>query len=258
MTVLATRALQVALGGETIVKGVDAAFAPGCITGVLGPNGAAKTTYLRALAGLVTPQSGQVLLDGVPLTSHTRKKLAAVMSYVPQNAERPRGFTVGETVQMGRYPHQGLFTSHQQGDAQALEEALEKTKIKHLRARLVESLSGGEWQRALIARAICQEAKILLLDEPTSALDISHQHAILALLRGLCHAEGKTAIVVLHDINHAANYCDRVLLMQEGQAVAHGTAGEVLGTDLLSRVYGCEIHETQTQSEERLFYMQTR
>lgn len=250
---LEAEGLCLRLSGKPIVRGVDLHLELGQAVGILGPNGAAKTSLLRALCGLLPLSQGRALLFGRPIGSYTRRELARRLAYVPQNAGCDFNFTLRQLVRMGRYPHLSRLSAAAPGDAALVEEALAKTGLTAYGDRLARTLSGGEWQRALIARALCQQADCLLLDEPTAALDIAHQNGVLALLRGLA-GEGRLVLLVLHDINLAAAYCDHLLLMQEGRGVAFGPPEQVLRPELLSQVYGCPVRSVLDEETGRQLY----
>lgn len=251
---LQAKGLRVSLSGKELVRGVDLALPLGRMVGILGPNGAAKTTLLRALGGFLRPSGGETLLFGRPIQSYSSRESARLISYVPQRAVCEYDFSVREVVRMGRYPYLAPLSTFNAKDEARTQEALEKTGLAPLAGRLAHTLSGGEWQRALIARALCQQAQCLLLDEPTASLDIAHQIAVLELLRSLSK-EGRLVVIVLHDINLAAAYADDVLLLNQGQAAAFGPPDEVLQPDLLSNVYDCSVHRVLDEETGRyLFY----
>lgn len=211
------------------------------MVGVIGPNGAGKTTLLRTISGYLKPQNGAVEIDGTDIAKIDVKTLAKKMALVPQNYALEYDFTVLETVLMGRNPHKKTFESDSLEDFQLARECIEKTGISHLADRSVIGLSGGEWQRMIIARALCQESNILLLDEPVSNLDIKHQVGILSLVRELTKSKKMLCICVLHDLNLAGHYCDEIVLMKNGRLSGCGRAWDILTKDTLESVYDTKI-----------------
>ncbi len=220
---------------------VSLTVAPGECWGVLGPNGAGKSTLLRLLAGLLTPPSGQLLLEGSPLDRVPPRRRAQRIALLPQQTPHDLALTAREIVLMGRYPHRrfGLFDSA--ADAAVADEALALTGLSALADRPLSTLSGGEAQRAHLAAALAQRPRLLLLDEPTAALDLHHQIRILDLVRTLIHQQQLAAVVVTHDLNLAARYCGKVLLLHDGRPVACGPAADVIRPDVLAPVYQVDL-----------------
>ncbi len=210
--------------------------------GIIGPNGAGKTTLLRTVSGYLKPESGTVLLDGMDIRQYDRKTLARKMALVPQNYALEYDFTVLEIVLMGRNPHKKAFESDSAADIRLARECIAKTGIAHLAERSVIGLSGGEWQRMIIARALAQQSGILLLDEPVSSLDIKHQVGILSLVRELVVSRGLLCLCVLHDLNLANNYCDSIVLMKNGRIFDCGKTEEIMTKSTLEAVYDTKIH----------------
>lgn len=220
--------------GRLILDGVALAPETGSTVGVLGPNGSGKSTLLRLLAGLLTPTSGIVTLDGTPLAELPRRTVARRLAVVEQQSYTQVELTVEDVVRLGRVPHRRAWTPVSADDERAVRAALERTGLADRAGRLWHTLSGGERQRVQIARALAQEPRELLLDEPTNHLDIHHQLDLLALITAL----PVTAVVALHDLNLAAMYCDRVLVLSAGRVVAGGTPDDVLTAELIAEVYG--------------------
>jgi len=214
--------------------------AAGEIVGIVGPNGSGKTTLLRALHGLLAPVRGSVVVEGRDLQSLGAREIAAMISAVPQHSRDGFGFTVYEVVMMGRYPHQRPLPVDRPEHVPAARSALERTRTWHLRRRPVDAISGGERQRVLLARALAQEPRVLLLDEPTAHLDIRFQLEMMDLVAGLGSA-GLTVVAALHDLNLAAMYCGRLVLLTEGRIAAMGSPGEVLDPARLRAVYGADV-----------------
>lgn len=219
-------------GGALVVDGVTLHPAPGRTVGLLGPNGSGKSSLLHLLAGAASPTSGVVELDGAELGSLKRKHIARAVAVVGQHAHTDVDVTVGDVVRLGRIPHRGAFGGSDLDD-DAVDDALAQTGLTDKADRLWRTLSGGEQQRAHIARALAQQPREMLLDEPTNHLDIHHQLELLALVARL----PITSIVALHDLNLAAMFCDEVLVLQDGKVVAGGAPADVLTEELIAEVY---------------------
>ncbi|MEU1851149.1 ABC transporter ATP-binding protein [Streptomyces sp. NPDC019990] len=233
--------------GRLILDGVALAPEPGTTVGVLGPNGSGKSTLLRLLAGLLTPTSGVVTLDGTPLGDLPRRAVARRLAVVEQQADTQVGLTVLEVVRLGRVPHRRAWTPATADDERAVRAALARTGLADRAGQPWHTLSGGERQRVQIARALAQQPRELLLDEPTNHLDIHHQLDLLALVSAL----PVTTVVALHDLNLAAMYCDQVVVLSGGRVVACGTPGEVLTEELIADVYGVRAAVTREGPERR-------
>ncbi|MFD9356637.1 ABC transporter ATP-binding protein [Streptomyces sp. NPDC060031] len=231
---LAVEAVRYETDGHTLLHGVDLIARPGETVGVVGPNGSGKTTLLRCVYGALRPAAGRVLLDGVDVAELGVKDRARRVAVVPQDAGGTFGLTVREVVAMGRSPHKRFWEQDGPDDARRVAEALETVGAAGFAARRFEELSGGERQRALVARALVQDAGLLALDEPTNHLDIRYQLEILALVRSL----PATGLLVLHDLNLAAAFCDRLYVVRDGRVAASGTPDAVLTEELLREVYG--------------------
>ena len=236
------RNVSLQYGSSDVVRDVSVQIEEGEFFVIIGPNGAGKTTLLKSITGLHHLTAGEILLRQRSVTKYSRKELARSLAMVPQhiNAEFP--FTVAETVIMGRYPHLGLLAVEGKHDLEIAEQAMAFTEVLHLADRRLGQLSGGERQRVIIARAICQQSKVLLLDEPTASLDPAHQLRIMDLMERLRQQEQITIIMVSHDLNLASAYADRLLLLNEGRVTALGTPNEVLSGDTLEQSYGCRLH----------------
>ncbi|WP_260610713.1 ABC transporter ATP-binding protein [Streptomyces sp. WAC06614] len=220
--------------GRALLHDVDLTAGPGETVGVVGPNGSGKTTLLRCVHGALRPTAGRVLLDGTDAGTLTVKERARRVAVVPQDAGSVPGLTVHEVVAMGRSPYKRFWETDGRDDAERVAGALHTVGAESLAGRRFDELSGGERQRALVARALVQEPGLLALDEPTNHLDIRHQLEVLRLVRAL----PATVLLVLHDLNLAAHFCDRLYVLHEGRPVADGTPAEVLTEDLLAEVYG--------------------
>jgi iron complex transport system ATP-binding protein len=237
--------LHVDLGGAPILRGLSFAVARGEWVGLLGPNGAGKTTALRALAGLV-PYRGTIRIDGNEARSAGRRRLARSIALVPQLPERPPELTVAEYVLLGRTPHLGYFASEGADDRAAAARALARLELDSFAQRALGSLSGGELQRAVLARALAQEAAILLLDEPTSALDLGRQQQALELVLSL-REDGLTIVSAMHDLTLAGQYADRLVLVDQGVVVAEGAASDVLSPKNIAAYYGATVRVVEDE-----------
>ncbi|MGP3534800.1 ABC transporter ATP-binding protein [Microbacterium sp. RD1] len=233
MTELAARDVVWSAGGRPILKGITLEVRSGEVLGLLGPNGAGKTSLLRVLAGLRRPASGDVRLGGADVARMRRRALARRLAIVEQSPEVHEDVTVQETVALGRTPHRRRFANLARDDHRAIDRALVLTGLSTYRTRTWRSLSGGEQQRAQLARALAQEPEVILLDEPTNHLDIRYQLEVLSLLSSL----DMTVVTALHDLNLAARYCDSVTVLQDGVTRASGAPREVLTVEMLRRVY---------------------
>lgn len=234
---LEVRHLGVEIDGNPILHDVAANVGHGQFLSLIGPNGAGKSTLIRCLAGLIPPSRGEVLLDGRSLGEYARRELARSISYVPQADARSLPFSVRSFVEMGRYPHLGAWAAPGPADVRAVEAALDRTETASLASRSMESLSGGERQRVLIAAALAQGGRVLLLDEPTTFLDYRHQMWIVELLERLHRDEGLTVVAATHDLNWTVTVSDAVLALRDGRVVFHGAAEEVLAADRLEAIY---------------------
>ncbi|MCX7625875.1 MAG: ABC transporter ATP-binding protein [Candidatus Sumerlaeaceae bacterium] len=223
-----------------VVKNVTLSFLAGEFWGIIGPNGAGKSTLLRVLAGGLLPQSGQVLLEGVNINKLAKYQIAQKIAFVPQKTSVAFDFTALELVLMGRQPYAGLSLFEDAHDLEVAHRALELTGIKHISSKLFHELSGGEQQLVVLARAVAQEAPILILDEPVTFLDLHHQWDVLTLLCKLVR-EGRCVIATFHDLNAAARWCDRLALMVNAEIWAYGTTNEVLKAELLCEAYGLPL-----------------
>jgi iron complex transport system ATP-binding protein len=233
--------LRLAYTGHEALKGVSLQVERGEFFAIIGPNGSGKTTLLRSLAGTISPDRGTIRILGRDLQEYTRRDLARNVALVPQLPDQDFTFTVREVVLMGRSPHLGLLGLESGRDQDIARRSMEATRIEHLAQRRMHQLSGGEKQRVMIARALAQDPQIMLLDEPTSSLDLAHQIRIMDLLERLKKELGITVVMVAHDLNLAALYGDRLLLLRDGRAEHTGPPSEVLTFDNLERAFGCVL-----------------
>lgn len=209
----------------------------GCLLGLLGPNGAGKSTLLRLLAGLLTPRRGVVYICGHRVETIPVERRAHLLAWVPQRAETPFEWTVEEMVAIGRHPHIAGSLRDRGLDREVVSRSLAEVGLDSLRDRPVSTLSGGEWQRALIARALAQEPRVLLLDEPVANLDLAYQRQIYELIRRLCREHGLAAVAADHHVDLQAQFCDEMILLEAGQVRAQGTPEAVLTKEALESVY---------------------
>jgi len=233
--------LVVGYDAAPVLAGVTLDVAGGEFVGIVGPNGSGKTTLLRSVARVLTPASGAVLIDGKDVSEIPARELARQLGVVPQDTVPAFDFTALEIVLMGRSPHLGRFQLEGAKDMAIAERAMRQTGTLGIAGRPFAALSGGERQRVVIARALAQEPRVVLLDEPTSHLDISYQFEILNLIRRLNREEGITVLAVLHDLNLAAQYCDRLVMLGGRQIQAVGSPAAVLTAENVKRVYGAEV-----------------
>ena len=234
---LAAHELTLAYGDRTIVDALDLAVPSGRITAIVGANGCGKSTLLRALARLLPPRTGRVLLDGKELHARPSKEVARTLGLLPQSPIAPEGIAVADLVGRGRHPHQKLLSRWSERDYQVVAQSLAATGMTEFADRSVDELSGGQRQRAWIAMALAQETDILLLDEPTTFLDVSHQVEVLDLLTDLNRDRGTTIVMVLHDMNLAARYADHLFALRSGRVVASGSPNDVMTSDLIREVF---------------------
>lgn len=237
---LTAEAVTLGYGDRTIVDTLDLRLPPGRVTTIVGANACGKSTLLKAMARLLTPTSGHVLLDGKAIHRMPTKQVARVLGLLPQSPVAPDGIAVSDLVSRGRHPHQGALSRWTRADDIAVARALEATDTAHLADRHVDELSGGQRQRVWIAMALAQETDVLLLDEPTTFLDISHQIDVLDLLTDLNRERGTTVAMVLHDLNLAARYADHLVAMAGGRVIAAGDPGEVITEQTVRDVFGLD------------------
>ncbi|WP_298873045.1 ABC transporter ATP-binding protein [uncultured Microbacterium sp.] len=235
---LTAEGVTLGYGDRTIVDSLDLSLPPGKVTAIVGANACGKSTLLKAMARLLSPTTGQVLLDGKAIHRMPTKQVARVLGLLPQSPVAPDGIAVSDLVSRGRHPHQGALSRWTRADDDAVARALDATDTAHLADRHVDQLSGGQRQRVWIAMALAQETDVLLLDEPTTFLDISHQIDVLDLLTDLNRERGTTVAMVLHDLNLAARYADHLVAMAQGRIVAAGDPAEVLTEDTVQEVFG--------------------
>ncbi|MFY1692879.1 ABC transporter ATP-binding protein [Plantactinospora sp. WMMB782] len=242
MATLTLHDVHITLTGIPIVSGVDLTARTGQRVGIIGPNGSGKSTLLRAIYGHLPLRQGSILVDGEDLSRLPPRRAAQLVAALPQETHSDFDVTVYEMAAMGRTPHKRPFAPDTAGDIGIVTDALTHTGVLHLADRRFATLSGGEKQRVLLARALSQQAPVLVLDEPTNHLDVRHQFELLDLVA----ATDTTVLAALHDLNLAATYCDHVYVLAAGHLVAHGHPHTILTPQLISDVFGVHAHVTTT------------
>lgn len=240
MTAIEAKTIDFHYNTTKVIHGVSMSLSSGEFLGIIGPNGAGKSTMLRLLCGILKPDQGTVLLFGKDISHQSHKLIAQQIAFVPQETHFALDFPVNEIVRMGRYPYKRPFQREDADDLRTIEYGLDAANVNDLRSRPINSLSSGERQRVVIARALAQSPRILLLDEPTSHLDLHHQFAIMELLKKL-NADGISIVVVHHDLNLASLYCRNLMLMHDGKIFAQGRPGDLLTRKTLKHVYGADV-----------------
>ena len=245
---LAARGVSVSLGGTPVLRSVSFAARAGQVTGLVGPNGAGKSTLLRVMAGVLHPGAGSVRLGAADLSELPSRERARQVAYLPQH-EAAHPFTALETVLMARYPHLSRFALEGADDRRIARAAMARTETERFEHRQLDRISGGERQRVLLARALAQQGRVLLLDEPVAGLDLRHQLTAMETLRSEVAGGEVAAVVALHDVWLASRYCDRLTLISDGQVVAEGTPAEVFTLRRFREVFGVEAvveHDSDT------------
>lgn len=238
---LAVEDVSFGYNGKLILHEVALEVQRGEVVGLIGPNGSGKSTLVRCISGVIRPRRGQVTLEGQDALRMPRTDLARTLAVVPQSPQLPEGFTCEDIVLMGRNPHLGLLQGESVRDYAVVREAMAATDCLHLAQQRIGELSGGEQQRVVIARALAQEPRVLLLDEPTTHLDISHQVTVLDIMRRLARGRDLAVLAVFHDLNLAVQYCDRLVLLTEGRVQASGTPNEVVTAENILLAYRTEV-----------------
>ena len=238
MTLFRIAKLSVDVPGRRLLDGVTLDLPAGRMIALIGHNGSGKSTLLRALARQVAPAAGQAWFEDRALADWRPRDYARRLAFLPQHPPPAEGMTVRELVALGRYPWHGAMGRFSATDDAAVAAALAECALEPLAGRLVETLSGGERQRAWLAMMVAQAAHALLLDEPISALDIAHQVEVLSLVRRMCHDQGRSAVIVLHDVNMAARFCDHVVALRGGRLAMQGTPADLMRPETLAAIYG--------------------
>lgn len=234
---IAAEGATIGYDGHTVSTDLSVEIPPDSFTAVIGPNACGKSTLLRALARVLKPTAGSIVLDGRDIRDYPAKEVARRLGLLPQTALAPDGIRVADLVARGRFPHQSLLRQWGPDDAAAVSAALEATGTTALSGRLVDELSGGQRQRVWVAMLLAQQTDLVLLDEPTTFLDIANQYELMELLRSL-HRGGGTVVAVLHDLNQAARYATHLIAMKSGRIVADGAPRDVLTAELVEDVFG--------------------
>ncbi|MDO8828289.1 ABC transporter ATP-binding protein [Methylophaga sp.] len=229
--------ISVKIADKTLVEAISCDIAQGDYLCIVGPNGSGKSTFLKTLIAILPIHQGKLTIDSRPISQFSHKKLARLISYVPQNGGNHLSFTVDDYVRMARYSHHHVFSEWQSYDHDIVENALDITECQPFRHRKMSTLSGGECQRVMIAAALAQDTPVLILDEPTAFLDPHHQVAVHQLIRKLNQQHHKTIIEVTHDINHAAQHSKHVLALLDGKCLWHGPAEQFLNAERLQQLY---------------------
>jgi len=240
MAMIEIKSLSFAYNGKNVLTDVTLSMKEGTVTGIIGPNGSGKSTLLRLMSGTLVAKSGSISICGKNVRDYSPKELARIMALVPQHSQLDFDFTVMDVVLMGRHPWLSRFQTETADDVAIARTSMIHSGIEHLEHRPVTRLSGGEWQRVIIARAFAQKTPLLMLDEPVSNLDIRHQLDVMELVHTSARQTGVTAVCVLHDLNLAMHYCDSIALLDNGCLRACGTPGEMLG-DIVNEVYGVKL-----------------
>lgn len=239
-SVLSVTDVNVKIGTAEILHKMSADANQGMFVGIIGPNGSGKSTLIHCMSRTLNSATGKILVLGKEIEKYSHKELAMLLGVVPQESTRTFDFSVDDIVMMGRYPYQKLLRPPEPHDREACQKAMALTGISHLAGRSISTLSGGEWQRVLIARALAQETPLLLLDEPISQLDINHQIEILSVLQSLTH-QGSTVICVIHDLNLASQYCDEIIMLDQGAVYATGAPHKVMTQENIRAVFGLDV-----------------
>ncbi|WP_250528155.1 ATP-binding cassette domain-containing protein [Caballeronia sp. GAWG2-1] len=238
-------------GGRTLLHPLDLHIEPGRVTGLVGHNGSGKSTLVKLLAGQIAPDTGVVRCAGRPLADWSTREFAREVAWLPQQTPSTDGMTVRELVELGRYPWHGALGRFTAGDAAHVDRAMQAADVHCYADRTVDSLSGGERQRAWIAMLVAQNGRCMLLDEPTSALDVGHQLTVLELVRTLCAERAMTAVIVMHDINMATRFCDRIVALREGRLLMREDAAVIVDPARLEAIYGVPMSVTTDASTGR-------
>lgn len=240
MSIIKVDNVAVSFGGHNVIRDISYTVERGEILTILGANGCGKSTLLRAMLGIQKRDQGNVVYSEQALEEFSPAELARKVAFLPQSATPPGDMTVEEWVGCGRYPYQAWWKPQSDYDRKIVQEALQNTRVWHLKDRNIQSLSGGERQRARIAMALAQEPEIIMLDEPTTYLDLSHQLEVMELLQRINRSNEVTVVMVLHDVNHAAKYSHRLLVLGQGGIYAWGAPQAILTEKLMRDVYGVE------------------
>ena len=254
---ISVKNLRVGYEDKIIIENLSVDFPQGEVISIIGPNGCGKSTLLKALCRMLKPMQGEILLQGTEITKLNTKNVAKRIALLSQHNMAPGDITVKQLVYYGRHPHKGLFDRKTKEDEEIVTWAMESTGVLDYKDRMVAALSGGERQRVWLAMALAQKPEILFLDEPTTYLDISHQLELMELVREINQKFGMTIVMVLHELNQASRYSDRLVVMKKGKIMAYGTPKEVVSEEILKEVYHIqsEIDEDPLSSNPRIHPM---
>ena len=251
MTNLATENLDISYGNINIVEGLNLQIPKGKITTIIGPNGCGKSTTLKAMARILHPKKGTIYLDGEAISKQSTKEIAKKMAILPQAPDAPSGLDVSELVTFGRFPHHSGFGKVTAEDRRIVDWSLTVTGMIQFKNRPIDALSGGQRQRVWIAMAFAQQTDLILLDEPTTYLDLAHQLEVLELLKELNKNQGRTVVMVLHDLNHAARFADYIVAMRDGKIVSEGEPEKVITSEILKKVFQIDAEIVQDPTTKR-------
>lgn len=247
MSLFSVTSLSYDVPGRRLIRDMNLEIPQGGVTALLGCNGSGKSTLIKLMAGQINPASGQITYGGRDLAAWPSRALARDLAYLPQVTPPAEGMRLRELVALGRYPWRGALGRFRPEDLAAVDRAITRCGLDAMADRLVDTMSGSKRQRGWIAMMLAQGARTLLLDEPTSALDVAHQVEVLGLVQRMCRYEGLTAIVVLHDVNMAARYCDHVVALAQGQILMQGPIRDLMHPAALARIYGLPMQVTRTR-----------
>jgi len=243
--------LILAYDKDAVIKNLSINLEKGSITTIIGPNGCGKSTLLKAMSRILEPRQGDILLDGKSVFSIPSKDIAKQLAFLPQSQDIINGLTVFELISYGRYPYQKGMGKLSKDDLRAIHHAMDLTHVDDLKDRSIDQLSGGQRQRVWIAMSLAQETDMIFLDEPTTYLDIAHQLDVLHLLKDLNEKQGKTIVMVLHDINQAASFSDEVIALKEGQIVCAGKSEDVITRDIIQNVFNVKVDIMLNQTNQK-------
>lgn len=242
MTLFSLSDVSFDVPGRRLIDGLSLDIAAGSVTALVGRNGSGKSTLLKLIAGQMRPSAGRITHAGRGLSDYPASDLARRIAYMPQTTPPAEGMRLSELVALGRYPWRGALGRFRPEDHAAVSDAMDRCGVQGLADRLVDTLSGGERQRGWIAMMLAQGVETLLLDEPTSALDIAHQIEVLGLVQRMCHDTGLSAVIVLHDVNMAARYCEAFVALEAGRLILEGPIAKLMSSQALARIYGLPMH----------------
>ena len=251
--------LKIGYDERVIIENLSLSIEKGQVTSIIGPNGCGKSTLLKTLSRMIPSMSGEVFLEGKNLKKIKSKKISQKICLLSQHNHAPGDLTVEQLVYYGRLPHKKWYEPKSTDDQELVDWAIEQTGLTHYKQKSIGSLSGGERQRAYIAQALCQKPDILLLDEPTTYLDISYQLDLMELIREINNRLNITVVMVLHELNQASRYSDRLIVMKKGEIISDGTPNEVISPEVIEEVYQikCEIDKDPISNKPRIHPIQT-